>query len=124
MPLTCSQLLQKYFAESAKQTTCKTYCDYITALGNAAYPVQATAFWAIELAYNQGWQLPGQMASPYDEFANRWGNPGFTDYLKQLEQQADQVPESSSEAVQQQAEAAFLQIPQLEKDFWQMAYGG
>ncbi len=58
----------------------------MASLSDAAYPVQATAFWAIELAYNQGWQLPGAMVPPYDEFANRWGNAGFTVYVKQLEQ--------------------------------------
>jgi len=29
--------------------------DYMHSLAAMPYPVQATAFWAIELAYNQGW---------------------------------------------------------------------
>jgi thiaminase/transcriptional activator TenA len=107
---------------AAKQPTCIEYCDYMASLATAPYPVQATAFWAIEAAYNQGWQLPGHMVPPYDEFANRWGNPGFTDYVTQLEQQANQVLQSTDAEIQRQAEAAFLQIARLEKDFWQMAY--
>lgn len=107
---------------SAKQPTCAEYCDYMASLTAAPYPIQATAFWAIEAAYNQGWQLPGHMVPPYDEFANRWGNAGFTEYVTLLEQQADQVLQPIDAEIQQQAEAAFLQIAKLEKDFWQMAY--
>gem|GEM_PF-6766471 len=65
-------------------------------------------FWAIKLAYNQGWQLPGQMSEPYNEFAQRWGNPGFTEYVTLLEKQANQVLPEASESIQQQAESAFL----------------
>ena len=88
----------------------------------APYAVQATAFWAIEAAYNQGWQLPGTMPSPYAEFADRWGNPGFSEYVTLLEHQADEALQSADSATQQQAGAAFLQIAQLEKEFWQMAF--
>ena len=106
---------------SQKQSTCTEYCDYMYSLAAMPYPVQATALWAIEFAYNQGWQLAG-VIPPYTEFAERWGNPGFTEYVKLLEQQADEVLQSSSGNVQQQAEAAFLNIARLEKDFWQMAF--
>jgi len=105
-----------------KQPTCTEYCDYIHSLATMPYPVQATALWTIEFAYNQGWQLPGMMPKPYTEFAERWGNPGFTEYVKLLEQQADEVLQTASETIQHQAEAAFLQIARLEKDFWQMAF--
>lgn len=107
---------------TTKQPTCSEYCDYMASLASAPYAVQATAFWAIEFAYNQGWQLPGPMVPPYDEFANRWGNQNFTAYVNVLAQQAEAALQSAPEEVQQQAEAAFLQIAKLEKDFWQMAY--
>lgn len=105
-----------------KQSTCIEYCDYMHSLATMPYPVQATALWAIEFAYNQGWQLPGAMPEPYTEFADRWGNPGFTEYVKLLEQQADEVLNTAPETVQQQAESAFLNVAKLEKDFWQMAF--
>lgn len=105
-----------------KQATCTEYCDYMHSLATLPYPVQATALWAIEFAYNQGWQLPNVMPEPYTEFANRWGNPGFTEYVKLLEQQADEALNTASDTVQQQAESAFLKVAQLEKDFWQMAF--
>lgn len=105
-----------------RQPTCTEYCGYIASLALAPYAVQATAFWAIEYAYNQGWQLPGHMVPPYDEFANRWGNSAFTEYVHLLKQQADESLEAVAPEVQQQAEAAFLDVAKLEKDFWQMAY--
>lgn len=105
-----------------KQPTCREYCDYMHSLAAMPYPVQATALWAIELAYNQGWQLHSPMAQPYDEFANRWGNQGFTEYVKLLEQQADEMLKTSPDSIQQQAEDAFLKVANFENDFWQMAF--
>lgn len=105
-----------------KQLACTQYCDHMHSLATMPYPVQATALWAIEFAYNQGWQLPGTMPEPYTEFADRWGNPGFTEYVKLLEQHTDEVLNTASETVQQQAESAFLNVAKLEKYFWQMAF--
>ncbi|MEM6520260.1 MAG: TenA family transcriptional regulator [Cyanobacteria bacterium P01_D01_bin.71] len=105
-----------------RQTTCQIYCEFMGSLVNSPYAVQATALWAIEYAYNQGWQLPGPMPSPYDEFANRWGNPGFTDYVKLLAQQANAALAVAPPSVQEATEAAFLRVAALEQDFWQMAY--
>ena len=86
------------------------------------YAVQATAFWAIELAYNQGWQLPGKMPEPYAEFADRWGNLDFTAYVKLLQSQAEEALQTARETVRQQAEDVWLQVAKLERDFWQMAF--
>lgn len=106
----------------APQATCQAYCDFMRSLATAPYAVQATAFWAIELAYNQGWQLHSPMPEPYAEFADRWGNAGFTDYVKILEQQADSALAIADEATQKAAEQAFIKVAQLEKNFWQMAF--
>lgn len=106
----------------SKQNTCTSYCEYMEKVAGMSYPVLATTLWSIELAYNQAWQLPGLMAKPYDEFAQRWGNPGFTEYVKLLEKQADEALEVAPETIGRQAEEAFLQIARLEKDFWQMAF--
>ncbi|TVR13920.1 MAG: TenA family transcriptional regulator [Phormidium sp. GEM2.Bin31] len=108
--------------DSPSQTTCETYCQLMASWFVQPYAVQATALWAIELAYNQGWQLPGAMVSPYDEFAQRWGNPGFTDYVKHLEKQADESLAEASETVQRQAEAVFQEVARQEQAFWQMAF--
>ncbi|MEO0648874.1 MAG: TenA family transcriptional regulator, partial [Cyanobacteria bacterium J06650_10] len=84
--------------------------------------VQATAFWAIERSYNQGWKQHSPMSEPYAEFADRWGNDSFSDYVTVLEQQADSALATASEAEKERAKTAFLQVAQLEKDFWQMAF--
>ena len=105
-----------------RQLTCQAYCEYMYSIAEMPYPVQATAIWAIEFAYNQAWQLPGAMPEPYAEFANRWGSPEFTEYVKDLEREADEALQAASEATRHQAESAFLKIASLEKDFWQMAF--
>lgn len=107
---------------SSRQPTCEEYCTLMGSLASLPYAVHAVALWAIELAYNQGWQKPGPMPAPYTEFAERWGNPGFTDYVKLLEIQADEALATASQSVQQQAEATFVQIAVLEQAFWQMAF--
>jgi len=105
-----------------QQATCQQYSEFMASLCTTPYPVQATALWAIEYAYNQGWQLPGAMPVPYAEFAERWGNTGFSEYVNQLAQQADEVLGEASAMTQRQAEAAFLRVATLERDFWQMAF--
>lgn len=105
-----------------KQSTCTEYCNFMNKLTEMPYPLQATALWEIEFAYNQGWQLPGKMPQPYNEFANRWGNSEFTNYVKLLEEQANEVLQSASKTIQSQSEATFLNVARLEQDFWQMAY--
>ena len=106
------------------QTTCQIYCSFMADLAHEPYPVKATAFWAIELAYNQGWQRHSPMPEPYTEFADRWGNTAFTNYVELLAQQADSALQSADNATQIEVEKAFLTVAVLEKDFWQMAYEG
>ncbi|MBD0336760.1 MAG: TenA family transcriptional regulator [Cyanobacteria bacterium Co-bin13] len=106
-----------------RQATCQQYCEFMASLATLPYAVQATALWAIEYAYNQGWQRPGPMPQPYSEFADRWGNPGFTEYVNILAQQADMALAATAPEVQQQAQAVFLRVAALEADFWQMAFG-
>lgn len=113
---------RKLSLAASPQSTCQTYCQFMAALSGESYAVQATAFWAIELAYNQGWQTHSPMPQPYTEFADRWGNAGFTDYVKVLAQQADSALEMASQPARQKAEKVFLEIARLEKDFWQMAF--
>lgn len=108
--------------KASRQATCEQYCTFMAGLALEPYPVQATALWAIEYAYNQGWQLPGAMPAPYTEFADRWGNPGFTDYVKQLAAQADEALAGASDHTQSLASTTFLRIAALEAAFWQMAF--
>ncbi|MEL6471357.1 MAG: TenA family transcriptional regulator [Cyanobacteria bacterium J06623_4] len=104
------------------QPICLAYCTFMRSLATYPYAVQATAFWAIERAYNQGWQGHSPMPAPYTEFAGRWGNKAFSEYVKVLEQQADDAIATASSAEQKAVERAFLAVAQLEKEFWQMAF--
>lgn len=110
------------YLNTKKQLNCLTYCDYLDNLATMPYTVQATALWAIEVADNQAWQLLAEMPELYAEFAQRWGNNGFTNYVELLEQQADTALQTASETIQQQAEQAFLNIAKLKKEFWQTAF--
>lgn len=105
-----------------RQPTCKQYCEFMQGLAQDSYAVQATAFWAIELAYNQGWQQHSPMTGLYMEFADRWGNEEFTEYVKVLEQQADSALAQVDEADWDRVKEIFLAVARLEKDFWQMAF--
>ncbi len=107
---------------ASPQLTCQRYCQFMADLASQPYAVQATAFWAIELAYNQGWQQHSPMPARYTEFAERWGNPEFTDYVSELEQQADSALLTANEAEKAAAKQAFIDVALLEKDFWQMAF--
>ncbi len=84
--------------------------------------LQAAAFWAIEHCYNQAWQLPGPMPAPYHEFAQRWGNAGFSEYVVQLQQQADEALQAAGAAEAAAAQEAVRQVAELEVGFWDMAY--
>ncbi|EDX86818.1 TENA/THI-4 family [Synechococcus sp. PCC 7335] len=106
----------------ARQPTCQTYCQFMRSQATQPYAIQAVTFWAIELAYNQGWQTHRPMPEPYTEFADRWGSPDFTKYVRLLEQQADSALAAASPTEQEQAEQNFLKVAKLEEDFWQMAF--
>ena len=82
---------------------------------SAPYPVQATAFWAIEAVYNHAWQNASPMVAPYDEFARRWGSAEFGAYVEHLRRQADEALGAAPGAEQAQAEAEFLEVLKLER---------
>jgi len=107
---------------SARQESCELYCLFLNDLKEYTYAVQSVAFWAIELAYNQAWQLPGPMVQPYNEYADRWGNQAFTEYVKMLELQANEALIEIDPETEKQLKKVFLKIADFEKDFWQMAY--
>lgn len=104
------------------QDGCSDYCDFMRALHEAPYAVQASAFWAIERAYNEAWQRPGPMKAPYSEFADRWGSPDFSVYVEQLAAQANEALTTVDDGTRQAAEEALLDVAALEARFWQMAF--
>jgi thiaminase/transcriptional activator TenA len=105
-----------------RQESCNRYCRFMDELAGTPYSVQATAFWAIEAVYNTAWRQASPMAAPYDDFARRWGSGEFGAYVEALARQADGALGAATEVEQARAEAAFLEVLELEKRFWQMAF--
>ncbi|KAL4437276.1 hypothetical protein ABPG75_004415 [Micractinium tetrahymenae] len=99
------------------------YLTFMEGASKQPYAAHAVAFWAIERAYNGAWgsHMEG-MAQPYRTYAERWGSAGFGEYCRGLERQADAALQAASEQERRQAEALFLEVCDLEREFWQMAY--
>lgn len=113
---------RKLKLDVAMLPACSTYVSFMRRLYESPYVVQAVAFWAIERAYNEAWKKPGPMKPPYHEFAERWGNDGFTAYVDQLAVHAGEALMKADRAENNKAKEAIADVARLEKDFWQMAY--
>ncbi len=101
---------------------CQKYNAMMAELHDAAYPVKATAFWAIERAYNEAWGRLGALDNAYGEFAERWGNEGFGEYVRALALQADEALANASADEVARATKAFVTVADYEQGFWQMAF--
>jgi formylaminopyrimidine deformylase / aminopyrimidine aminohydrolase len=71
-----------------------------------------TGLWGVELAYLEAWRGAAPGAPQYREYVEHWTVPEFADYVAGLEAHA-----KDSTA----AEAAWLRIVHLEREFWDMA---
>ncbi|HZR39492.1 MAG TPA: hypothetical protein VFB12_05205 [Ktedonobacteraceae bacterium] len=98
------------------------YGTFMRTFEQLPFAAAMTATWAIELAYLQAWQsaLPGQPM--YREYIERWTNPGFASFVKELEQASAYALEVGG--VDNEAEEAFLKVAELERKFWEMAWSG
>lgn len=77
--------------------------------------VAMTALWALELAYLEAWRGAAPGAAQYRPYVEHWTVPEFAGYVADLGRHA-----ADSAA----AEAAWLRIVRLERDFWDMALAG
>ncbi|KAI7845284.1 hypothetical protein COHA_001127 [Chlorella ohadii] len=105
--------------------TCQRYITFMSNCAKQPWACHAVVLWAIEKAYHEAWHahMPG-MPAPYHHYAERWGSLAFGDYVDQLQRQADAALAAASAAERQEAEALFVQVCALERDFWSMAFGG
>ncbi len=69
---------------------------------------------AVERAYLEAWRGAAPRASEYREFVEHWTAPAYANYVAGLEVHATDSPA---------AEAAWLRIVRLEREFWDMALG-
>ncbi len=97
---------------AARHPTTAAYRDEMNRLLAEPFEVGVTALWALERAYLEAWQEAAPGAAAYREFVDHWTVPAFGAYVAGLEAQATGSPA---------AEAAWLRIVRLEREFWDMA---
>ena len=97
---------------TVRHPTTDAYREELDRLLAQPFEVGISALWALELAYLEAWHWTAPGAFEYREFVEHWTAPAFADYVAGLEVHATDSPA---------AEAAFLRIVRLEREFWDMA---
>ena len=110
--------------ETPRHPTTVAYRDLMTILEGEPYPVAVTALWAIEQAYLEAWRGAAPGYPDYREFVEHWTTEEFAGYVAGLREAADAALETADEDERKQAEAAFLEVARLEREFWEMAWSG
>ncbi|XP_051144084.1 probable bifunctional TENA-E protein [Andrographis paniculata] len=106
------------------------YCRFLESLAGAEmeYTRAITAFWAIEVVYQQSFAhcLEDGSKTPEElkETCRRWGNDGFAEYCRTLESIANRRLAQASDDMLAKAELIFLQVLEHEVEFWNMNHGG
>ena len=105
---------------AAPQPATAAYGAFMRTFEQLPFAAALTATWAIERAYLEAWQsaLPGHPI--YREYIERWTNPGFASFVDAMEQLTARALESGT--ADKEAEAAFLEVADLERKFWDMAW--
>src|SRR5487761_419279 len=97
---------------ATRRLATEAYRTELDRLLTEPFEVGITGLWALELAYLEAWRAAAPGAPEYREYVEHWTVPEFVDYVTSLE-----VHLSDSAA----AEAAWLRIVHLEREFWDMA---
>lgn len=103
--------------------TTMVYHALLQRLDQAPFPVALVALWAIERAYLEAWQVAAPGHAQYREFVAHWTAPPFAAYVAQLEGRANAALAGYPEHGES-AEARLVEIAQLERGFWEMAWTG
>lgn len=110
--------------DASRHPTTVTYRDLLAGLEREPYPAAITALWAVERAYLEAWRGATPGHPEYRQFVEHWTTPEFADYVTGLEKAADDALWDSGEQERERAEAVFLEVARLERDFWEMAWSG
>lgn len=110
--------------DTKRHPTTAAYRDLMTVLEGEPYTVAVTALWAIEQAYLEAWRNAAPGHPDYKEFVEHWTTEEFAEYVAGLRTAADAALETAGEDERKRAEAAFLEVARLERDFWEMAWSG
>ena len=110
--------------DAPRHPTNAAYGEFLTNLEREPYAPNITALWALELAYLEAWMNAAPGHPDYRPFVEHWTTREFAGYVSGLEQAADAALDEASDEEWQRAEAAFLEVARLERDFWEMAFPG
>lgn len=108
--------------EATRSPACAAYRTFLRGLEQKPYPVALAAIWAVERAYLDAWKSASPCTSQYQEYVEHWVNADFEHFVEDFEQIVELALASGE--FDQEAEAVFLQVTQLERDFWDMAWAG
>ncbi|CAL5198978.1 unnamed protein product [Lathyrus oleraceus] len=116
-------------SEVVPQKANKDYCRLLEGLmsSDVGYSVALTAFWAIEVVYQESFACCVEEGSktPVElkETCERWGNEGFGEYCESLKKMVDGRLLKASDEEVKKAEVVFLSIFEHEVEFWNMSSG-
>lgn len=100
---------------TTRHRTTEAYRAEFERLLGEPFAVAVTALWALELAYLEAWRGAAPGAARYRAYVEHWTVPEFAGYVSDLAAQAEDSPA---------AEAAWLRVVKLEREFWDMALAG
>ena len=98
--------------DAAPLEATSAYRRLLERLDGAPFPEALTALWLVERAYLDAWSQAAPGAPEYREFVAHWTAPEFAAYVSALEAAADASPDG----------AAFDEVVEAERRFWEMAY--
>ncbi len=110
--------------DAPRHPTTGAYRDFLNSLENESYAAKITALWALERAYLESWRNASPGHPDYRPFVEHWTTPEFAGYVTGLEGATDAALEAVDESERERAEAAFVEVISLEREFWEMAFGG
>ncbi|AES91958.1 putative bifunctional TENA-E protein [Medicago truncatula] len=117
------------FSDVVPQKANINYCRLLESLmsPDVDYTVTLTAFWAIEVVYQESFAHcieEGSKTPPeLKETCERWGNEGFGQYCQSLQKILNQRLQKASDDELKKAEVMLLSIIEHEVHFWNMSRG-
>lgn len=91
------------------------------------YTLAITAFWAIETVYQESFAhcLEDGSKTPEElkETCQRWGNEGFGQYCRSLQNITNRRLEKASDDMFSKAEVILIRVLEHEVEFWNMSRG-
>jgi|SRR5262245_4506039 len=98
--------------DAAPLEATSAYRRLLERLDGSPFPEAMTALWLVERAYLDAWSYAAPGAPQYRDFVAHWTAPEFAAYVDALQAAADTSPDG----------AAFVEVVEAERRFWEMAY--